>query len=206
MKISKIIGIILAIFIACIFLASISYYVYYRYMDSKKTETPEVVDKTVPKEVVKETSVVVDDAPVPNYTVSTKNGSKVFVVKTYDENIFKGKKSLVFFWASWCPHCIEEIAVIKQTMIDYSNKGYNIYAISHDNDLDTLISFMEKENINFNVYFDKGRIIRKAIDPPANTIPLIYAINENISIGKKYEGSSTKSKVAEFISFIETGK
>ncbi len=204
MKISKIIGVILTIFLASIFLASISYYIYYRYMDSRKAETPEAI--VIPKEVEKEAPVVVDDTSVPNYTVTTKNGSKIFVVKTYDENIFKGKKSLVFFWASWCPHCIEEIAVIKQTMIDYSNKGYNIYAISHDNDLDTLISFMEKEDIQFNVYFDKGRIIRKAIDPPANTIPLIYAINENISIGKKYEGSSTKVKVAEFISFIETGK
>lgn len=141
-----------------------------------------------------------------NDKIYTENGTEIEIIKNYDENMFKGKETLIFFWASWCTHCLEEISVISQSMKEFSNKGYNIYAISHDNDIDELVKFMNKENIKFKVYYDEKRTIRANIDPPARTIPLLYVINENISIVQKNEGSFDINIVKDYIKYIKTGK
>lgn len=157
------------------------------------------------KDVEKEDNKNKNNTPKLNTEViTTKTGSKVIVVKKYDKSMFENKKSLVFFWASWCSHCIDEITVLKESMENYKNRGFNIYTISHDNDLSTLIKYIEDENITFDVYFDLGRITRKELDPSADSVPLTYVINEDLSIGKKKDGSADLKTIQSYVDYIET--
>lgn len=182
-------------------------FIFIKYILTNYTKSTLLLTQNTTTGITKEKAKgTTDTTNLKNETITTKTGAKIIVVKSYDESMFKGKKSLVFIWASWCSHCLDEISVIKETMKDYSNKGYNIYAISHDNDLDTLTAFMEKENIEFNVYFDKGRIMRSKFDPEASTVPLLYVLNKDISIGKKNDGVADKTKVLEFINYINANK
>ena len=49
-----------------------------------------------------------------NTIIQVDEDSSIRIITKYDENMFKGHKSLVFFWASWCSHCQEELDVIKR--------------------------------------------------------------------------------------------
>lgn len=200
-KKKKFIPIIIVITILVILLSIFYYFIYLRPNSDNTAINSENTSNTK-----KDDSTNSNIPKINNETIVTSTGAKINIVTSYDKSMFKGKKSLVFFWASWCSHCLEEMEVIKESMKEYSNKGYNIYAISHDNELEKLVAFMENENIQFDVYFDIGKIIRFNLDPKANTLPLLYVINEDVSIGKKFDGATTKPVVYEFVQYIEKNK
>ena len=114
--------------------------------------------------------------------ITVDEDSSIRVIDQYDETMFKGHKSIIFFWASWCSHCREEIPVLKTVISDYQNKGYNIYLVSHDNKIEELSDFMKSEDLNYEVYFDIQRIIRANFDPEASSVPLTYIIDENAKL------------------------
>jgi len=68
-------------------------------------------------------------AKIPDFTLPDTAGNKV--------NIFdfaKGKKYvLVTFWASWCGPCREEFKQLKELYAEYKDKGFDILAVSVDN-------------------------------------------------------------------------
>ena len=127
-----------------------------------------------------------------NSTIITiDKDSSIRVIEQYDETMFKGHKSIIFFWASWCSHCREEIPVLKTVISDYKDKGYNIYLISHDNEIEELSNFMKSEDLNYEVFFDKQRVIRANFDPEASSVPLTYIIDENAKLVDSYNGAIT---------------
>lgn len=133
------------------------------------------------------------------YTMSEGNStiipvdkdSSIRIITEYDENMFKGHKSLIFFWASWCSHCKEEYDVVKTAISDYQNRGYEIYVISHDNEESELAEFMKNNDFNYEVYFDETRIIRKNINPEASSVPLTYILDENAKLIDFHDGAIT---------------
>ena len=114
--------------------------------------------------------------------------SSIRIITEYDENMFKGHKSLLFFWASWCSHCQEEYDVVKTAISDYQNRGYTIYVISHDYEEKELAEFMRNNDFNYEIYFDEQRIIRKNIDPEASSVPLTYILDENGKLIDSHDG------------------
>ena len=123
-----------------------------------------------------------------NEVIKVDNDSSIRIIAEYNENMFKGHKSLIFFWASWCSHCKEEYDVVKTAIDNYQNRGYTIYVISHDYEISELAEFMKNNEFNYEVYFDEERIIRKNIDPEASSVPLTYILNEDGKLVDFYDG------------------
>lgn len=134
-----------------------------------------------------------------NQIITVDNNSTIRIVTDYDENMFKGHKSLIFFWASWCSHCQEEYDVLKTALTDYQNKGYTIYVISHDNDINELAEYMRKNDLNYEVYFDEKRIIRSNINPEANSVPLTYILDKDAKLIDSHEGPITLEELDQLI-------
>jgi len=55
---------------------------------------------------------------------------------------FKGKPTILVFWASWCPHCRKEMPQLKEL---YNQEGgdIQIIAVSMDKDLEKLKKYLE---------------------------------------------------------------
>lgn len=136
---------------------------------------------------------------VNNTIIKVDEDSSIRIINEYDENMFKGHKSLIFFWASWCSHCQEEYDVVKTAISNYQNQGYEIYVISHDDDQSELAEFMKNNDFNYEVYFDKTRIIRKNIDPEASSVPLTYILNENAELIDSHNGPITLEELDKLI-------
>src|SRR5690242_7794090 len=41
----------------------------------------------------------------------------------------EGKKVILFFWATWCPHCREQLAKMEERQDELNQKGIKIAAI-----------------------------------------------------------------------------
>lgn len=134
-----------------------------------------------------------------NQIITVDNDSTIRIITDYDENMFKGHKSLIFFWASWCSHCQEEYDVLKTALTDYQNKGYTIYVISHDNDINELAEYMRKNDLNYEVYFDEKRIIRSNINPEADSVPLTYILDKDAKLIDSHEGTITLEELDQLI-------
>lgn len=144
-------------------------------------------------------NIVNSEYTINNNIISIDDDSSVRIITEYDENMFKGHKSLIFFWASWCSHCQEELDVLKTAISDYQDKGFTIYLISHDYDVNELVEYMKANDINYEVYFDEQRIIRANLNPKASSVPLTYILNEDGKLVDSYESTITLEELDKLI-------
>ncbi len=67
--------------------------------------------------------------------------------KPFDVVSLKGKVVLVDFWATWCHFCIEELPNVKRNYAGYHNKGFEVVAISGDQERAKLDEFLLAEKL-----------------------------------------------------------
>ncbi len=78
--------------------------------------------------------------------------------KAFDITSLKDKVVLVVFWASWCAHCQDEIPIMKENYGAYHSKGFEVVAISADDDRGELDEFIKLERIPWiNLYEKDGK-------------------------------------------------
>lgn len=61
----------------------------------------------------------------------------------------RGKVVLVNFWATWCPYCRHEMPALDAFYRDYRGHGFEILALSEDDDPAAARRFMQREAYAF---------------------------------------------------------
>ena len=68
---------------------------------------------------------------------------------SYDMSKIKSGKTLVIFYASWCPHCKEMLPKINELVSQPKNKSVTVLAISLDTKKEDWLSFIQTNTANF---------------------------------------------------------
>ena len=130
----------------------------------------------------------------PESTFVLLNGSKV------NTSSFKGKVTLVNFWATSCTTCVAEMPQIVSTYDKYKNKGYDTLAVAMSYDPPAyVVNFAETRQLPFKVAIDNTGSVAKAWDDVKLT-PTTYIVNKQGQIVKRYVG---KPDFAELHVLIE---
>ena len=85
------------------------------------------------------------EKPAPALQIQLLDGRKVSLEQ------LRGKVVVVNFWATWCPYCRHEMPAMEAFYGDYRDQGFEILALSQDDDAAKVAEFMARENYHFPV-------------------------------------------------------
>jgi thiol-disulfide isomerase/thioredoxin len=118
----------------------------------------------------------------PASTFVLLNGSKM------DTASFKGKVTLVNFWATSCTTCVAEMPKIIATYDKYQAKGFDTVAVAMSYDPPAyVVNYAETRKLPFKVAIDNTGAVAKAWNEVKLT-PTTYIVNKQGDIVKRYVG------------------
>ncbi len=118
--------------------------------------------------------------PAIEFSAVTTEGKRI---KLAD---YRGKVVLLDFWASWCMPCKQELPNVKRVYGKYNKKGFEIIAISLDNDGAAFTSFVKEQNLPWPQVFDgKGWMGGVGQRYAVNSIPATFLLDRSGIIRQK---------------------
>lgn len=72
------------------------------------------------------------------------------------KNNFKGQVTVINFWATWCPPCVEEIPSLNRLKHKMAGLPFELISVNYAEDKKTILEFMEKVKVEFPVLLDQN--------------------------------------------------
>lgn len=92
-----------------------------------------------------------DKTPLP-LDLENINGERIV------RNDYTGKVTVVNFWATWCPPCVEEIPMLNRLIAQMKDTPFELISIDFGEEKAVIAGFLKKVNVAFPVLLDaKGR-------------------------------------------------
>jgi peroxiredoxin len=118
----------------------------------------------------------------PASTFVLLNGSKIETAS------FKGKVTLVNFWATSCTTCVAEMPKLIATYDKYNAKGFDTVAVAMSYDPPAYVmNYAETRKLPFKVAIDNTGSVAKAWEQVRLT-PTTYIVDKQGQIVKRYVG------------------
>jgi thiol-disulfide isomerase/thioredoxin len=94
---------------------------------------------------------------------------------TFTFSSTKGKVAVLNFWATWCPPCRAEMPSIQRLWDKMKNKDFTIVAVSIDDDIGTVRSYISAQKYTYPVFYDQTKQLSTSFN--ATSIPTTYLID-----------------------------
>lgn len=87
--------------------------------------------------------------PAVDFTLTSLQGESVSLLEQ-----IKGKKAILFFWATWCPHCREQMVAIQTSKEQFSKEGIEVILIDIGEQKDRVERFFSAQRLDYPVLLD----------------------------------------------------
>jgi thiol:disulfide interchange protein DsbD len=120
--------------------------------------------------------------PAPAVSLSLLDGGALSLES------LKGKVVLVDFWATWCVPCISEIPMFNQFHSDYKSQGFEMVAISLDEEGAAKVKpFLKRHPMKYTQVLGDGRVA-DAFKVGDSSLPVAFLIDKQGRIRSKHVG------------------
>ena len=86
----------------------------------------------------------------PDFTLPTFNGGKVNMTKFRDN-----KSAILFFWATWCPHCREALKDLNKNRAEIEGKGIKLMLVDIGEGEKEVRRYVERNKIVSTIFLDQ---------------------------------------------------
>jgi peroxiredoxin len=104
----------------------------------------------------------------------------------FDPASLKGKRTLLIFWAAWCPYCRLEMPGIEELASKLQRSGIELLTVSCGDNIQFLKAFISKNNYTFRVVLDAEGILK---DKYSILLPTAFLLNTKRKAVAMIEGT-----------------
>ncbi|MBF0479379.1 MAG: TlpA family protein disulfide reductase [Candidatus Omnitrophica bacterium] len=108
------------------------------------------------------------DFSLPTYKGSTLN---------FNESFRKGKKTVVFFWTTWCPHCQDALKNLQGRLGELEKNNIQLVLVDLGEKGDMVKEYLTKVHLNADSALDQDNKVADAYEVVG--IPTFVFIDEN---------------------------
>jgi len=94
------------------------------------------------------------DTPTP-FTLKDINGHPISLFENGQPKDLQGSVTIVNFWATWCPPCVEEIPSLNRLKQKMRGKPFRLISINYAESKTLISEFLKRVNVEFPVLLDK---------------------------------------------------
>jgi len=110
--------------------------------------------------------------PVKDFTLKIVKGEEMSLEEYRD-----GQKAIVFFWATWCPHCRIQLGELNKERNAIAEKGIKIVLVDIGESEAVVSRYLEKNEINLDVFLDEESRVSDAYGLVG--VPTFYYVAED---------------------------
>jgi thiol-disulfide isomerase/thioredoxin len=85
------------------------------------------------------------------YPIDLKDASG----KRYQRDNYKGQVTIINFWATWCPPCVQEIPSLNRLREKMQDMPFELVSVNYAESPATILEFLKKVDVNFPVLLDE---------------------------------------------------
>ena len=107
----------------------------------------------------------------PGFSLPEMNGDNI------DWNDYRGRVTLVNFWATWCPPCVEEVPSLNRLAARYEREPFAVVSIDYRETGRELLEFVQKIPVDFPILLDNdGKV---SLNWEVFSFPSSFLIDKN---------------------------
>lgn len=130
-------------------------------------------------------------AEAPDFTLTTLDGTQMSL------RDFRGKKVILNFFATWCPHCRAETPTLVSYYNDMSDEGIVIVAVNLGEGKDKVAAYQKEFNVTFPLLLDSDGTVGRMYY--VSSIPLNIFIDAQGIIRSGYVGEIDRETIQKNI-------
>lgn len=151
---------------------------------------------TEPPSTIAAGLVPVDGVTLQDIRLKDISGQDVDLKRDY-----AGKALLVTFWATWCPHCVEEIPSMNRALAQMDTDRFVIVSVSYKDTEAIMKAFQKKVPMSFPVLMDRTGEVSKAWKvyafPSSFLIDRTGRVRYSINTGAVWDAPDVMDKLRE---------